>query len=372
MPDEGDVSGVKVFVGSSSEGKSHEAFLRICDWIEAAGHETVRWDSPTLFPAGESTLETLEQVAKDVRAAILIFSADDRTWYRNNESVSPRDNVVLEYGLFTGRLGRKQTAVFQLEPEGDLAELSLRVASDLAGITTIRFKPNRWASLEIQVVAFLARASTAGAAWQPPEEIPDSPFQNSGKASLFTQSTKLINAASNRIVLVARTPVLLMGPRPYGKPADHVSYEVRQFQAYRDMIERRRRGEGASILCLASMNSVAQDISRHGWDSLLEMVSGNYQFLHEGHETLDDNVSLLWHDAPSAMNFLVADQSFVIWFKDETGESIWITGGDEAVSNALVHLGKQLAAEARRYASWDEVETQLRLLVDVPSSLEAS
>ena len=52
-------------------------------------------------------------------------------------ALSPRDNVLFELGLFMGRLGRSRT--FVIRPRGE----SIKIPSDLAGLTTAIYDSNR-------------------------------------------------------------------------------------------------------------------------------------------------------------------------------------------------------------------------------------
>ena len=62
-----------------------------------------------------------------VDAAVLIFSEDDQVWYRGDLGSQPRDNVLIEYGLFLGRLGQPRV-IFCVRGKP-------RIAQDLQGIT---------------------------------------------------------------------------------------------------------------------------------------------------------------------------------------------------------------------------------------------
>jgi predicted nucleotide-binding protein len=53
---------------------------------------------------------------------------------RDEDWPTPRDNVIFELGFFMGRLGRSRAIL--MEPRGE----RLKLPSDLAGITTIRYK----------------------------------------------------------------------------------------------------------------------------------------------------------------------------------------------------------------------------------------
>lgn len=117
---------MKVFIGSSKE--SLEKAEDIAAFISEKGHTPIIWNKA--FKAGEYTFERLDDIAQSVDAAIFIFSQDDAIWYSENDVImSVRDNVLIEYGLFCGALGRRNVAIaFNGKP---------KIASDLYGITYI-------------------------------------------------------------------------------------------------------------------------------------------------------------------------------------------------------------------------------------------
>ena len=116
---------MKIFIGSSKEQVQN--MKRVALQLEGLGHEVMRWDKPGLFTLGKYTFENLGRVSRDVNAAIFILGEDDNIWYRNEFTTQPRDNVLLEYGLFAGVLGKEKVIIAKSgEP---------KLASDLAGIT---------------------------------------------------------------------------------------------------------------------------------------------------------------------------------------------------------------------------------------------
>jgi pterin-4a-carbinolamine dehydratase len=67
-----------------------------------------------------------------VDAAVFLFAEDDKVWYRESEQLQPRDNVLLEYGVFASHLGLQRSVVCRVN--------RARAASDLAGVTTLNLK----------------------------------------------------------------------------------------------------------------------------------------------------------------------------------------------------------------------------------------
>ena len=119
-----------VFVGSSGEGldiaKAIQVNLdRVC--------EVVPW-TQGVFGLGKGNLENLVDALDDFDFAILVLTPDDMVESHDNVQQSPRDNVLLELGLFIGHLGRERTfAVYD-------RTANMKMPSDLAGVTNADYE----------------------------------------------------------------------------------------------------------------------------------------------------------------------------------------------------------------------------------------
>lgn len=119
----------RLFLGSSSEGREVARNLQ----AELGGVcEVVRWDQNVFEPSGY-TLDSLLGVAASVDFAVLVATPDDTTVSRGVEASTARDNIVLEFGLFAGALGRKRTFL--------LATGDLRLPTDVLGLTRLPYRP---------------------------------------------------------------------------------------------------------------------------------------------------------------------------------------------------------------------------------------
>lgn len=124
LVNKGDERVKKVFIGSSKE--AIKEMERIAIFLEEFDCEVITWNNPKTFIAGDFTLESLVDMSNRVDAAIFVFNGEDETWYRDNLVKSVRDNVLLEYGLFLGTIGRKST-IFMCKNKP-------KIATDLLGI----------------------------------------------------------------------------------------------------------------------------------------------------------------------------------------------------------------------------------------------
>ncbi|HMK27607.1 MAG TPA: nucleotide-binding protein [Chitinophagaceae bacterium] len=119
-----------IFIGSSSEGEP--IAYAIQENLENVGDIYV-W-TQGVFELGSSYLESLIKELDKADFAILVLTEDDITISRNQETVSPRDNVLFELGLFMGRLGRNRS-FFVYDKDKNI-----KIPSDLSGISGAGYK----------------------------------------------------------------------------------------------------------------------------------------------------------------------------------------------------------------------------------------
>jgi predicted nucleotide-binding protein len=155
------------FIGSSTEGLPYAAVLGELLRRHDIGCE--QWDLST-FALGRTTMENLELALARNSFAALIATGDDKTTSRGRAKLSPRDNVIFEFGLFAGRLGRNRT--FLLVPE-DVD--SLKLPTDLLGVTVATFTTRRTKSARIRGMAKSAMAIADAVRREGPLAAPSDP-----------------------------------------------------------------------------------------------------------------------------------------------------------------------------------------------------
>lgn len=122
---------VRLFIGSSAEGREVAHNLQAV--LEGRGVcEVEVWDQGVFEPSGYA-LDSLLDVAARSDFAVLVASPDDVTVSRGDTAASVRDNIVLEFGLFTGALGRQRTYL--------LATGSAKLPTDTLGLTRLPYRP---------------------------------------------------------------------------------------------------------------------------------------------------------------------------------------------------------------------------------------
>jgi hypothetical protein len=123
-----------VFVSSSSEGLPVAYALQ--SKLERDADVTV-WDQD-VFRASQYVLESLLKQLDNADLGIFVFSPDDLTRMRGAEDATVRDNVVFEFGLFVGRLGRQNSIIVSPRNDEDF-----RLPSDLLGINVLKYQSDR-------------------------------------------------------------------------------------------------------------------------------------------------------------------------------------------------------------------------------------
>jgi hypothetical protein len=141
---------MKIFIGGA--GEDDDALREIEAWISGQDHEPWPWDETGTFPIGLSTLPRLIEISREVQAAVLLFNTNDVVYYRKDTTGQPRDNVLIEYGIFASALGPEKCAIALI---GDA-----KLATDLAGITYLDFRGKRKPFGRLEFNTWLRKLST--------------------------------------------------------------------------------------------------------------------------------------------------------------------------------------------------------------------
>lgn len=128
---------IKIFIGSSRENGQiarwiEDSILEINERDKEIDIETLGWWENSAFPAGKSFYESLLEIVNSCNAAIMIFSEEDLTHKRDCVQLQPRDNIILETGLFAGKHGREQALIARIGKPG--------LPTDLEGVTCLNLK----------------------------------------------------------------------------------------------------------------------------------------------------------------------------------------------------------------------------------------
>jgi len=118
----------RIFIGSSTEGLPTAQFVK---QSLQGDFDCVVWDDGPVFGLGISYLDSLLKAGSMFDFGILVATKDDKTKSRQKGFDTPRDNVIFEYGLFMGRLGKFRTLI--------LREDGAKLPSDMSGIHTSHY-----------------------------------------------------------------------------------------------------------------------------------------------------------------------------------------------------------------------------------------
>ena len=124
----------RVFIASSTE---HIELARAVQDNLDRDLETRVWDQD-VFKLSDFALEAMMDQLKQSDFGVFVMAPADWAVIRGTRHAVPRDNVVLELGLFLGNFGPKQT--FVIIPRGTP---SLHLPTDLLGLTIGDYDPNR-------------------------------------------------------------------------------------------------------------------------------------------------------------------------------------------------------------------------------------
>jgi hypothetical protein len=121
-----------IFIGSSVES------LPIAQAIQANleyDAKVTLWDQG-VFKLNNTALESLYKQISEVDFAIFVFMPEDIATIRDTKTLTVRDNVIFEMGLFIGGLGKDK--VYYLIPRG----VDFHLPTDLLGITSGTYNPD--------------------------------------------------------------------------------------------------------------------------------------------------------------------------------------------------------------------------------------
>ncbi len=162
---------LRVFVASSSEqiGVAKD----VAAALNSPQLDAKVWDEET-FDFSASYIESLEKELDRADFAVVILTGDDSGNVRKKKVNLPRDNVIYELGLFTGRLGRERCYFFVAGDSGT------HIASDLSGVKPVVFERGGNAgtagmpALATQAARVAAQMKALGQRYKPSREMRDS------------------------------------------------------------------------------------------------------------------------------------------------------------------------------------------------------
>lgn len=121
----------RLFIGSS--GKNLKVAYKIKEILDSACSEWLDaevWATSKVFQLGKGTMESLVKASYEFDYGLFVAAKDDLVVKKWIPRIAVRDNVIFEAGLFIGSMGLNRAFIVS----------SVKLPSDLNGVTTIRFK----------------------------------------------------------------------------------------------------------------------------------------------------------------------------------------------------------------------------------------
>ena len=122
-----------LFIGSSSEGLPFAYALQ--ENLEDDALVTV-WKQD-VFKVGQYNLESLMKQLDKTDFGVFVLSMDDVLRMRGEEHSAARDNVIFEFGLFLGKLGRENCVIAAAKGKGG------HLPTDFLGLGVLSFDAER-------------------------------------------------------------------------------------------------------------------------------------------------------------------------------------------------------------------------------------
>lgn len=122
----------RVFVASSGEAE------RLAQAIQQnlKDAEVTLWTQDA-FRIGHTIIDELNRNLQRSDFGVFVFAPDDIVTIRQHKQKAVRDNIMLEFGMFIGRLGKERS--FIVRPKG----VDMRLPTDLLGIITAKYDQER-------------------------------------------------------------------------------------------------------------------------------------------------------------------------------------------------------------------------------------
>jgi hypothetical protein len=185
------------------------------------------------------------------------------------------------------------------------------------------------------------------------DKLPQS-YQSYGKSNLFTAGTALVLDAKHRVILVAKTPIPIVGPRPYDGSSEPPYYEREQYDVYANLIERSAKAHDLEFICIASLPALQVDIANvvdSQRATFRDRIRHNLERIFAAEALPGSRCQFRWAPENLLTTVLITDENFLLWLKDDKGESVCFTAKSPLVADALAYQ----AIELSNHVSMDEV-----------------
>src|SRR5262249_44552256 len=160
-----------IFIASASEGL--EVANAIRDELARFSSFKPRVWSDRTFKPSMTFIEAVEAELIQCDFAVLTLTPDDLIESRGQMSMAPRDNVLLELGLFMGRLGRQRTYFVCDKTQ------SLKIPTDLLEVNPATYEMGVGQSIQAALVSVCSSlASRMIEVGSRPKQTPEEEMQS--------------------------------------------------------------------------------------------------------------------------------------------------------------------------------------------------
>src|SRR5262249_55613414 len=94
-------------------------------------------------------------------------------------------------------------------------------------------------------------------------------------------------------------------------------------------------GASPEFRCVGSLSALREEIKIIAKDAFSKSVYSNLVELDQLSMKLGSKFHMRWCEEQTPTTFVVADDSFLLWFKDGSGENVWITAENDVMARAL-------------------------------------
>lgn len=134
----------KLFIGSSKEGlEVANEFKKKVEFECSSWIDSEIWDEGKIFTLNKNALDSLVKASRKFDYGVLVATKDDIVKSKGIKRSAPRDNVMLEMGMFLGSLGLTRAFL--------LVEKETKLPTDYNGVTVPFFQKGTAGSLDIAI-----------------------------------------------------------------------------------------------------------------------------------------------------------------------------------------------------------------------------
>lgn len=165
------------------------------------------------------------------------------------------------------------------------------------------------------------------------------PFLSHSHKDLYELGEDIASSANTRVFLLARSLILITGPRPYISDIK-TEYETLHYDGLMSIVEKAKEGKikfSCSYLVQKTVDELTNSkVKEFAKERLLQLFNDS---------SMTNPQSLFTLASPppewdSFFTFIVGDDRFAIWFKDPANTEIYscISSKDRTIATALIHI----------------------------------